>query len=512
MVFGEGNVITPASAERVAAVYACKTAISESVAMLPVSVYRDVDERTSEQVEEHPVSTLLRERPNSFMDSFEWFEVMQTSLLDYGNAYAFIERKRSGGITALVPLLPERVKVILGADENSLVYEYREPNGVTKRYSQREILHIKYRSRDGLIGRSPIQVAADSIGFSVSLLEHGNSTFENGAFLSGFLKFPVAFKDDEARERFMSSFKKYMGASNAGKYALLEQGAEWAPMSQNNRDAQFLEARQFSVLEIARIYRVPPHVIQCLENGTSYASIEQQSINFVQYTIQPWVVRWERAIKNQLFTEPGEEELYLRFNISSLIRGDLKSRTEALVLQLQYGLKTINEARKLLDENAVDIPVADSLLLSHNLIPAERVGEEPAEEPKEAPAEESDEEEEPEEGSRGDFRPLLAALLARLTYREQNAALRAANKPNFGEWAEKWWHEERKVVSETLEPAFRALGASAEHLERTIAHYCALRRAQLSAAPFEAPDDVENITNFILSGVNGDGIPDTRDV
>lgn len=457
-----GQIVTPVRAEQIAAVYACKTAIAESVSMLPCSVYSE-DERTKTREKEHPLHRLLRDAPNPWMDSFEFFEVCATAMLDTGNFYAHVKRNRAGAILQLTPMDATKTTPKMRPG-NVLIYEHTTPDGEKKEYYPDEVFHVKYRSKDGLKGRTPIQVASESIGYSLALQEHGIKTFQNGAFLSGFLSAPMPFKDDEQRKNFMKSFRDAIGAQNAGKFGLLEQGVEFKPYSQNNKDAEFLGQKQFNVVEIARIYRMPPHMIQELSKGASYSSIEQMAIAFVQYTIQPWVTRLERAIKRQLLNGFGEESMFLRFNIAALIRGDLLSRTTSVVQQLQAGLKTINEGRNLLDENAINDPIGDEVLLSHNLRPASQVLAEPTqavpaqvEEPKAPKAEDKPSTVDDSEEDIERFSPLIEELWGRIIRREQKLIEGARRKPDFHQWACEWLADHRGFVSQTFAAMIKAL-------------------------------------------------------
>jgi HK97 family phage portal protein len=363
---------------------------------------------------------------------------MQGEALRTGDSFALISYNRSGEVSNLEPLSTEQMKVTLGANRR-LIYEYDDPNN-NKKYTwdSKNVFHLKPFSRDGIRGRTPIQVASEVIGQALAIQTHGNAIFENGAFLSGFLKVAHDFKDDEQRKSFVDSFKKlFQGAKNAGKVGLLEGGAEYSPFSMNNRDAQFLEAHQFTVPQICRLFRMPPHMIQSLESGMSFASVEQMSILFVQYTIQPWITRWERAINRQLIGLGADEKHFVKFNISALLRGDLQSRTQAIIDQLQYGLLTINEGRDLLDQNPADNELADEILVSHNLKrlkdieEAEPVDQEIAdpEEPEVEP-EEEDPSEEPEEKAeiKKSLSHILEAELSRMLGVEETAIKRAFSK------------------------------------------------------------------------------------
>lgn len=521
--------VNPASAQGIAAVYACRSAICESVAMLPVSVINEVDERNKQKEPEHPLSYKLRVAPNPWMDSFEFFEVMQGSLLDAGNAYALIIRTRSGRIEALIPLDATQMRVEM-TDNLELRYTYTE-GAKTTVYTPDQILHVKYNSRDGILGRSPITVARETFGYSLNLLEHGAKIFENGAFLSGLIKAPFAFKDDETRERFINSFKKFMGVSNTGKFGVLEQGTDYVPFQMSNADAQFIEAKNASVIDICRIFRVPPVMAQVTDKGMSYSSIEQLSLIWIQYTIQPHCTRWERAIKRQLLDSGGDEAHFVRFNLSALVRGDLASRTQSLVTQLQYGLKTINEARHMLDENAIDDPIGDEVLLSHNLIPASQVGQEPKEQSetssgalpslassatgqtsptqplRQTPTAERAAALEAEKpaacltslGQGKRFRPLFEELLGRLVRKEIRATSALKGKPNALKLQSEFYETHRQLMQETLSPAVQAWGGSAEQLEAFLDGYLEERSQFFISWPTEKlADDSSHQAEFLI--------------
>lgn len=464
-----GQVVNATTAQKSAAVFACITAISESVAMLPLMVNEEIDERRSRKRKDHYLYRLLSDEPNPWNDSFQFFETLQTNALCFGDAFAHKQMTKSGRITRLTILPSDKMTVKMGED-NELQYIYQGPGG-TQHFTRKDIFHFMHHSADGLTGRSPLRVAADTVGFNLGLLKHGNKIFENGAFLSGFLKTAARFKDDEARERFMNSFKKFFGANNAGKMGLLEQGVEFEPFSMNNRDSQFLEFWQLSVLDIARIFRVPPYMIQVVEGNAGYASVEQRAIHFVQYTTQPWATRWEKALKRQLMLDdPG---LYVKFNINAMLRGDLKSRTEAIVQQLQYGLKTINEARALDDENPIEHPLGDTIMVSHNLKTADAAMQQ-ASSPDPIPAPKA---KESVKSSREAFLPLFQDLLSRVKRRELSAIKEHVGKEGFLKWADGFLVRHEEILRQTIRPACHAFSREFEtSMERFISNYLEDRR------------------------------------
>lgn len=455
-------LVSPSTAANVAAVYACQTAISESIAMLPLTLYDDKGE-DRERLYDHPLIKVLRDAPNGFSDPFVFFESMQLSLLDHGNAYAFIEKTRDKRIVSLTPLdaTRMRLKVLPG---NAIAYHYQPGKGEPeKTYTSDQIFHVKYRSKDGLLGLSPLKSAADTFKFAQSLLQHGNRIFENGAFFSGLLKYPATFNTDEDRAAFLKSFREGIaGVTNSGKIGLLEGGAEYSPHQMNMKDAEYSEIRRASAIDIARIFRMPPHMIQELSGGASFASIEQQSINFVQYTIQPWATRWEQAIRRQLLLSESPH-LYVKFNIMALVRGDLKSRTEAIVQQMQYGLLTLNRGRELLDEDKIDDAMADEPLVSHNLRPLSQVGQEPKsiggdpEDPAAAPAKSAPNETAPAEQTHSRFAPLFEDLERRLIKREDELVKYAVRHSKSAADTVKSLRRHGETMQEMIAPAARCV-------------------------------------------------------
>jgi len=526
-----GQVVNPISAERSASVYACIQGISETIAMLPISIFEELDEKTKRATRDHPVFKLLRD-PNPWNDDFQFMETMQSNLLTHGNCYAHKRIKRSGTIDRLVPLLPERVEVKMIGER--LRYTYTDPDSKKHVYyndeKKGEVFHVRHRSADGLLGRSPIRVAADTVGFALGALKHGNNLFENGTFLSGLIKSPHAFKGDDERRQFMNSLKEFINAKNTGGLGLLEQGTEYVPFQMTARDAQFLEAREFSVVDIARLFRMPPVMIQAMDKGMSYASIEQLAIFFVQYTILPWSIRWERAINKQLLGASRNGAFYPKFNIKSLIRGDLKSETEAIVSQLQNGLITLNEARALLDENPHEHEIADEILLQHNLRTADQMLAEPEEEVEPEPEDDPEieavdpDDVEKEDLARDAFRSLFESTIEKLVSTEVRAIKRAIKKKGFYKWADEYYQAHIGTIRDNLLPIARTfveilgiddaetpleealddyledrrdflLNSQAEIGEKSVAELC----PKLRNAAFHA----ENIVNHFIGVKNG---------
>lgn len=372
-----GKRVNERSAMQMTAVYSCVRILSEAVASLPLHVYRYTDTGT-EKATDHPLYTILHDEPNPEMTSFVFRETLMTHLLLWGNAYAQIIRNGKGEVIALYPLMPDRMSV--DRDENGqLYYEYlvsSDDAPVNKksivRLSPSDVLHIPGLGFDGLVGYSPIAMAKNAIGLAIATEEYGSKFFANGAAPSGVLEHPGTIKDpNRIRESWQQTFG---GSQNSGKIAVLEEGMKYTPISISPEQAQFLETRKFQINEIARIFRVPPHMVGDLEKS-SFSNIEQQSLEFVKYTLDPWVSRWEQSIVRTLLTPEEKKKYYVKFNVDGLLRGDYQSRMNGYAIGRQNGWMSANDIREL--ENLDRIPTeegGDLYLINGNMLPLKDAG------------------------------------------------------------------------------------------------------------------------------------------
>lgn len=355
-----GKAVNERSAMQMTAVYSCVRILSEALAGLPLHLYRYKPDGGKEKATDHPLYHLLHDEPNPEMSSFVFRETLMTHLLLWGNAYAQIIRNGKGEVVALYPLMPNRMTV--DRDQNGqLYYKYRttsddaptmEGSVVTLPPSQ--VLHIPGLGFDGVVGYSPIAMAKNAIGMAIACEEYGAKFFANGAAPGGVLEHPGTIKDPQrVRESWQSTFG---GSGNANKIAVLEEGMKYTPISISPEQAQFLETRKFQINEIARIFRVPPHMVGDLEKS-SFSNIEQQSLEFVKYTLDPWVVRWEQTLFRALFSDKEKKEYFFKFNLEGLLRGDYATRMSGYATARQNGWLSANDIREL--ENLDRIPAED---------------------------------------------------------------------------------------------------------------------------------------------------------
>ena len=280
-----GKTINPNTGLTFTAVYAAIRVLAESIASLPLKVYRR-DGSASNTAQSHPIYTLLHDTPSNEQSSYSWRETIMGHVLTYGNGYSEIIRNGAGLPVAIFPIRPDRVQ-ITRIDER-IAYVYTGEGNQQRAISADDVIHIAGLGFDGLQGYSPIRLFREAIGMGLAAEEFGASFFGNAARPSGVLSHPGQLSTEAAGRLRDSWGWMHRGSHKAGKVAILEEGMRWDHLSIPPDDAQFLESRTFQVREIARIYRVPPHLLADLEGGASFASIEQMSMDFVRYSLRPW--------------------------------------------------------------------------------------------------------------------------------------------------------------------------------------------------------------------------------
>ena len=348
-VFGmtnSGERVDEKSAMQISTVYACVRLLAETVASLPLHLYKYTGQGDGkERATEHPLYKILYRQANPEMTSFSFREAIMTHLLLWGNAYAQIVRDGKNGILGLYPLLPENVEIDR-AENGDLFYTYHaytdEVPGEHDKdiiFQRDEILHIPGLGFNGLVGFSPIAMMKNALGTTLAVEKYGSSFFKNGAQPAGVLEHPGVLKDPQKiRDNWMNA---YGGAGNAHKVAVLEEGMAYKPISLPPEDSQFLSTREFGVEEICRIFRVPPHMVQDLKRAT-FNNIEHQSIDFVMHTIMPWLVRIEQALIKDVLIEEEQDQFFPKFNVDGLMRGDYKSRMDGYAVGFSNGFLSPN--------------------------------------------------------------------------------------------------------------------------------------------------------------------------
>lgn len=473
-----GVSVSAETALRNMTVAACVRILAETTASLPLLVYRR-RERGKERAPDHPLYRILHDQPNSEMSSFEFRETLMGHLALWGNAYAEIERDGAGRVAALWPLRPDRMAV--ERENGALVYRYRLGGGDEVVLPQRNVLHIRGLSGDGIVGYSPIRLAREAIGLALATEEFGARFFGSGARPGAVLQHPGKL-GDEAQKRLRQSVEDaYSGLSRAHRLMILEEGMTWQQIGIPPEDAQFLQTRSFQVEEIARFYRVPLVLLQHTEKSTSWGTgVEQFMIAFVVHTVRPWLVRWEQAIQRDLLL-PGERDTYFaEFLVDGLLRGDAESRYRAYATARQWGWLSANDIREL--ENMNPIPGGDVYLSPMNMAP---VGEAEADGEQrscgcgyehETATATSDGEREKRAALRrsvaASYRGVLRKTIERILRRERADVMREAER-YFGKravidptifrgWLTEFYTEHERFVLEQMAPVYEGLAEAVE--------------------------------------------------
>jgi HK97 family phage portal protein len=338
--------VTPTSAQSVAACYAAVSLIAEAIGSLPIKLYRRGDNGDRTIASEHPLHGVLHRSPNEYQTPTEYWEWMVSAMLLTGNAYSRVTRGADGQVRSLDPLPPERVTIMRKGDRIA-GYEYRDADGVLSRMLPGEVFHLRNRAgTDPLIGVSPIQAARAVIELARSEAQHGQSMMTNGTRASGILSLPGMLKAEQRAALAASWQTQYAGGANAGRVPILESGASFTPISLSAQDAQFIEQRQFSVQEVARIFKVPPVLLGDLSHA-NFSNSSEMNRWFATHTLGRHVSAIEQAINRQLLTPAAARTLYAEASLEGLLRGASTERAAFYGSAIASGWMLPSEARKL---------------------------------------------------------------------------------------------------------------------------------------------------------------------
>lgn len=365
---GDGTYMSPETATQLSAVFACQRIIAESLAMLPLILYRR-DGKNRLPATENPLYRVLHMLANPEMTSFDLRSTLMGHVVRRGNGFAQIVRNGLGQIIELYPLVAGFVRLTRDA-RGELFYTYTRPDGSRRVFRRDEIFHIRGLSGDGLVGYSPISEARLVFQTARVMDEYGYAFYDNGGRPGGVLETPDLL-DDGAADRMRDSWKTIHGGSkNAGNIAILEQGTKYTPISVAQADQQFIEQKKMSREEIAAIFRVPPHMINSMERAT-FSSVEEMNQEFIDYTLGPWLVQWEQTIFKDLLDEEERQTHYAKHTVQALLRGNNQSRGEFYAKGLQWGWTNINEVRELEEMNPIQN--GDSNFVPLNMLPVDQV-------------------------------------------------------------------------------------------------------------------------------------------
>ncbi|MCB1454534.1 MAG: phage portal protein [Rhizobiaceae bacterium] len=350
-----GQWVSEDTATGVPAVHACVQLIAESVASLPLAPYRRRSDGSREIDTAHPLYRVLHDQANRVQTAFEFREQFVASCLLTGNGYALKVMDARGQINELIPIHPSMVSVEKLTNGRAR-YKVSGETGTTV-YTQDDILHLRYRSKDGYVGLSPITIARETIGLAQAQQTHEAAFYKNGTTLSGAMTHPHKLTNEQAARIKQSIEQRYTGAPNAWRVLVLEEGMKFEPISMTHEDAQFVESRKLTLEDVARIYRVPPPAIGILDKAT-YSNITEQSRHLVIHCLRPWLVRIEQAMNAALLSEDGKRTHLVEHNAEGLLRGDIKTRYEAYRIGREWGWLSSNERRA--NENMGNIEGGDT--------------------------------------------------------------------------------------------------------------------------------------------------------
>lgn len=346
-----GAPVTETTAMSIAAFYAGVRVLAESIASLPLHLYR-VTDTGKEVARNRRLYRTLHEQPNSWQTSFEFRELMMYWLLLRGNAYAYITSGTRG--VELLPIDPDKIEAEQ-LDNYRVLYRFypdgKRVRGTTPRIiRQDQMLHIRFLSDDGIEGKSIIKHQRETLSGSIAMTEHGHRLFANGA-TPGVVLSTEQKLNKESIDRLRAQWEEtHAGAHNAHKTAILEQGLQATKLTMTSEDAQWIESRKMSRSDVAGILRIPPHMIGDLERST-FSNIEHQGLEFVVHSLRPWLVRWEQALQRDVIRD---NSFFARFNVDGLVRGDIKSRYEAYAIGRNWGWLSVNDIRDREDMNPVE--------------------------------------------------------------------------------------------------------------------------------------------------------------
>lgn len=380
---GSGIRINERTALQISAVYACVRVIAEAIGSLPLHVYRRTGDRGREKAINRREYALLHDAPNDRMTSCVFREAMMAQVLLFGNAYALIEYDGSAKVRALWPLAPGTVTVELQRDRTLRYFMIDDLTHKQIYYNADEVLHIPGLSFDGVSGISPVRLHREGMGLAQALENFGAEYFGNGTSVSGVLQVKTKLSDP-AKTRLSQSWRALRtGRGNRHSVPILEEGMEFKPISIQADNAQFIESRKFQIAEIARIFRVPAHLIGDLEKAT-FSNIEHQSLEFIEHTLRPWLVRWEQELNRKLF---AGSEYFVEHNIDGLLRGDFNTRMQGYASGRQWGWLSVNDIREKENMNPLPGSDGDQYLVPVNMTTPEKIGAPPVIAPPTKPAE-----------------------------------------------------------------------------------------------------------------------------
>jgi HK97 family phage portal protein len=353
-------------------VYACVRLLSESIAMLPLPLYKKL-KVGKEKADYHPLYSILHDISNPECTSFQFRQIMMVNALLCGEAFAEVQRNEAGDIVGLWPIPTRHITKGRNSNTKELMYVVNNPDGTQSPLYPENMLVIPGIGFDNIKAFKPAIVAREAIGLGLATEAFGATFFGNGTIATGIVEYPGAMSDEAFNRYEKTMTEKYSGLKNSNRLIFLEEGLKFTQLTIPPESAQFLETRKFQVIEIARFFNVPPHMIMDLERAT-FSNIEQQSLGYVMYSLMPWLVKWEQAIFKDLLTPTERKKFFSRFTVAGLLRGDFKTRMEGYHIMLQDGVYNADEIREMEDMNPQNDGQGQIYYVNGNMIPKAMAG------------------------------------------------------------------------------------------------------------------------------------------
>jgi HK97 family phage portal protein len=451
-----GVSVNETSALTSTAVYACIRLLSDTLASLPCPVYKRIKPRGKEKATKYPLYKLIHDRANPIMPSFIWRETMMGHILGWGNCYSEIEYDNTGYPVALWPLRPDQTRPERDKVTKELYY-VTCINGVEYKLPKNRVLHIPGFGFDGIKGYSPITLAREAIGLSLATEEFGARYFGSGthpgAVVTRPLEAPVMESTESVEKLRSYLIDAYGGLGKSHRLMLLEEGMDIKNIGIPPEDSQFLETRQFQVTEIARFFGVQPHLIGDLTKSTNN-NIEEQAIEFVVYTLRPWLVRWESYYNLYIIPEEDQETYFAEFLVDGLLRGDVKSRSEALQIQRRNGIINGNDWAEIENRNPLPGDLGEKYIVEGNMTTLDKVGEVPVgnQKPPGDTKKPADEAKNQQNSLKKAYERLFFDALNRIFKRENADIQREIKRENFTNWANEYYKEPPEYMEKNLLP------------------------------------------------------------
>lgn len=366
------STITDERALQISTVWACVRLISSVTSCLPLDVFETEKDNRQKVGLDNPLARLLRYSPNQYMTAQEFRECMTMQLAFYGNAYALMERNSAGDVISLLPLNSVNMDVRL--EGKKIVYRYKRDSEYAN-FTQKDIFHLKGFGFNGLVGMSPIAFAAKTAGVAVAMEDQQRDFYANGAKSPKILSTGDKVLSKVQRDQLEENFKEIAGGPVKKRLWILEAGFDAKDIGVSPQDAETMASRKFQVSEIARFFGVPPHLVGDVEKSTSWGTgIEQQNLGFLQYTLEPYLTRWEQSIWRWL-VKPGDiSRIHAEHNLDGLLRGDSASRATFMTTLVNSGQRTVNEMRRL--DNLPPLPGGDVATRQSQNVPITELGKE----------------------------------------------------------------------------------------------------------------------------------------